>query len=170
MKWPLLALTLLAGCYDETRGALPDPQILNEDATGYYSQMAVLAPQGPKAQLFLKGMPAPLWFSQVRDGLAYLKAPEQEAEILVLYVSDMGKAARYDEPAPDNWINAHDAFYVVGSDAIGGLGAPEIVPFGTGKSATEFAITHGGKVLKLDEIPAEIVLSPVESTLADPET
>ena len=170
MKWPVLALALLAACDDETTRALPSPLTLNDDAAGYYCQMVILEHDGPKAQLFLDGALAPLWFSQVRDGLAYLKSPEQEGVILVLYVNDMGKAISYAEPGGDNWIKAQDAFYVVGSDAIGGMGAPEMVPFGTAESAQEFTATHGGTVMELNEISAETVLSPVEFDLATPET
>ncbi len=162
MKRLLLALALLAGCDDDAAQQIPDPQALNDDAAGYYCQMIILEHEGPKAQLFLAGYPAPLWFSQVRDGLAYLKSPEQEAEILVLYVNDMGKAESYANPGEDNWINAKDAVYVVGSDAIGGMGAPELVPFGDRESALKFAATHGGAIQTLDQIPVEAVLAPVD--------
>ena len=170
IKYSLLVLALLAGCDGESSAPLPAPQSLNGDAASYYCQMALLEHEGPKAQLFLAGAPAPLWFAQVRDGLAYLKSPEQDGEILVLYVNDMAKAPSYAAPGDDNWMNANDAFYVVGSDAIGGMGAPELVPFGTAAAAQEFAATHGGIVQKLDEISAETVLSPVEFDLANPET
>ena len=169
IKWSLLALALLAGCDDEVSRALPEPMTLNDEAAGYYCQMVILEHQGPKGQLFLEGMIAPLWFSQVRDGLAYLKSPEQEGEIVVLYVNDMGKAVSYTEPGADNWIDAKDAFYVVGSNAIGGMGAPELVPFGSAEKAEEFAAIHGGTVQKLEDISAETVLSPVELDLAIPE-
>ncbi len=168
-KWPLLILALLAACGKDTNSTLPAPQTLNDEAAGYYCQMIILEHPGPKGQLFLDGMPAPLWFSQVRDGLAYLKSPEQEGEVLVLYVNDMGVAPSYDEPGPDNWINAKDAFYVVGSDAVGGMGAPELVPFASREQAQEFAGKRGGAILTLDEIPAETVLSPVEITPRNPE-
>ncbi|MBL4807579.1 MAG: nitrous oxide reductase accessory protein NosL [Rhodobacteraceae bacterium] len=157
-----LAALLLSACDDETSHALPDPMILTDEAAGYYCQMEILEHDGPKGQLFLAGLPAPLWFSQVRDGLAYLKSPEQEGEILVLYVNDMGEAEDWSLPGPENWIDAADAFYVVGSDAIGGMGAPELVPFSDATKAQEFASQHGGNVLKLDEISAETVLSPVD--------
>ena len=170
MKWPLLALALLAACDDETSRELPSALTLNDNAAGYYCQMVILEHEGPKAQLFLDGMIAPLWFSQVRDGLAYLKSPEQEGEIIVLYVNDMGKAISYAEPGGDNWINAKDAFYVVGSDAIGGMGAPELVPFGTAEEAQDFVAIHGGTIQKLEDISAESVLSPVELDLDNPET
>lgn len=167
-KWPLLVLALLAACDKDTNSTLPAAQTLNDAAAGYYCQMIILDHPGPKGQLFLDGMPAPLWFSQVRDGLAYLKSPEQEAEVLVLYVNDMGVAPSYAEPGPDNWINAVDAFYVVGSDAVGGMGAPELVPFASREKAQQFADNRGGTVLKLDEISTETVLSPVETTPLNP--
>lgn len=161
-----LLLVALIGCDEETAANAPDPAILTEDAAGHYCQMEILEHDGPKAQVHLAGYPAPLWFSQVRDGLVYLKSPEQSAEILAFYVNDMGAAVSWAEPGAENWINAADAFYVVGSDAVGGMGAPEIVPFGTADSANDFTNTHGGIVQTLDEIPAEVVLAPIEFDLA----
>jgi len=81
------AAILLAGCSSEAAvQATPDPVALTEEAAGHYCQMVILEHDGPKAQMYLAGMQNPLWFSQVRDGLAYIKSPEQSAEILVLYV------------------------------------------------------------------------------------
>lgn len=158
----LLPLALI-GC-KEDRAALdvPDPVVLTEEAAGHYCQMVILEHQGPKAQAHLAGYTAPLWFSQVRDGLAYLISPEQSDEILVIYVNDMGVAASWSEPGADNWIKAKDAYFVVGSDAIGGMGAPEIAPFGTFEQADIFAGIHGGDVLRLDEISVDAVLGPIE--------
>jgi copper chaperone NosL len=82
---------------------------------------------------------------------------------LVLFVNDMGNAVSWNEPGTDNWIDANDAYFVVGSDAIGGMGAPEIAPFGDLLKAEQFIQVHGGNVMRLTEIPAEVVLSPVES-------
>lgn len=159
----VLPLALLAGCKEETASlVLPEPLELTQEAAGHYCQMIILEHQGPKAQVHLAGLPNPLWFSQVRDGIAYLKSPEQSAEILVLYVNDMGKAISWSEPGSENWIDANAAFFVVGSDAIGGMGAPELAPFGNIQQANEFALEHGGQVLQLGEISTETVLSPVE--------
>lgn len=159
----LLPLLILAGCKEDSAAlSLPDPVALTEEAAGHYCQMIILEHQGPKAQVHLAGYPAPLWFSQVRDGIAYLKSPEQSAEILVLFVNDMGRAVSWSEPGSDNWIDANDAYFVVGSDAVGGMGAPEIAPFGNMVKAEEFIQEHGGEIMRLSEIPAEVVLSPVE--------
>lgn len=167
----LLPLVFAAGCKDDVASlAIPDALVLTEEAAGHYCQMVILEHQGPKAQVHLEGFPAPLWFSQVRDGIAYLKSPEQTAEILVLYVNDMGKAVSWSEPGAANWINADSAYFVVGSDAVGGMGAPELAPFSDHAKAEEFITEHGGEIMRLDGIPAETVLSPVEFDTAALET
>lgn len=166
---PIIALVMLApfvllsGCSGP--GAEVEKPIavaLTEEAAGHYCQMVILEHDGPKAQMYLAGMTAPLWFSQVRDGIAYLKSPEQSAEIVVLYVNDMGAAVSWSEPGKDNWIDAASAYFVVGSDAIGGMGAPELAPFAEMEKAQDFADERGGEVLRLADISAETVLSPIE--------
>jgi copper chaperone NosL len=164
----LLPFLALAGCKDDvTTLALPAAVTLDEEAAGYYCQMVILDHPGPKAQVHLAGMGAPLWFSQVRDGLAYLKSPDQSAEIRILYVSDMGAAPDWDAPGADNWIDAATATYVVGSDALGGMAAPELVPFSDAAQAMAFAKTHGGSLMALDDIPRAAVLAPLDG---EPET
>ncbi len=157
----LAVLAFMACKSDETAHA-PAAVELTEEAAGHYCQMVILEHQGPKAQVHLAGMAAPLWFSQVRDGLAYLKSEEQDGDITVLYVNDMGAAISWLEPGPENWIDATDAFYVIDSDAIGGMGAPEIAPFGTRADAEAFVVDHGGQIRRLDEISAEYVLAPID--------
>ena len=50
----------------------------------------------------------------------------------------------------------------VGADVTGGMGAPEIVPFGDEARARDFAAQKGGRVLTLDGIAPELVLAPVD--------
>lgn len=164
----LVPLIFVSGCSDNSiQINKPEAIVLTEEAAGHYCQMIIFEHEGPKAQAHLAGMVAPLWFSQVRDGLAFLKSPEQSAEILVLYVNDMGAATSWAEPGSGNWIDAQSAHYVVGSDAVGGMGAPELVPFIDQDKAEDFANQRGGKVMRLSEIPAETVLSPVEFTVPE---
>ena len=166
----LLLVAFTGACKeDNTNQALPEAIALTDEAAGFYCQMAILEHVGPKAQAHLAGMPAPLWFSQVRDGIAYLKSPEKEGDVLALYVNDMGKATSWDAPGTDNWIDVNEAWFVVGSDAKGGMGVPEIVPFEDQQKAAEFSTRHGGDVLTLDEISVETVLAPVEFDALGPE-
>lgn len=164
----LLCLALLAACQEES-AEKPQAIALTESSVGHFCQMNMLEHPGPKAQVHLEGLPgAPLFFSQVRDAVAYLRMPEQSHEITAIYVNDMGRAPSWDAPGKDNWIAASAAHYVIGSARIGGMGAPELVPFGDIADAREFAEAHGGRVTALKDIPDSFVLAPVEA--ADPET
>lgn len=156
-----LALLSLAACKEE-EVALPLPVTLTEEAVGHYCQMNLWEHPGPKAQVHLDGMPHPLFFSQVRDAIAYQRMPEQSHLIAVIYVNDMGAGgATWDIPGADNWIAAADAFYVVGSTVAGGMGAPELVPFADQARAASFAAANGGQVLRLEAIDDVAVLAPV---------
>lgn len=162
MKYLLaFAILLLAACNDEPR-TTPPPIAMNEDALGHYCQMHILDHDGPKAQIHLSGYPMPIWFSQVRDGLAYIKLGERSADITAFYVNDMGKAPDWTQPGTDNWLAAESAYYVVGSDAVGSMGAPELVPFGRPADAESFARRRGGTVKTFVEISQHDVLAPVE--------
>ena len=164
-----LALTLLLALGACTREVAQDtaPQEMTAETLGHYCQMNLLEHPGPKAQVHLKGMPAPLFFSQVRDAIAYTRAPEQVAPILAIYVNDMGRAgATWEKPGDGNWVDAKTAFFVVGSGREGGMGAPETVPFTVLAKAEAFAKAEGGKVLELAAITDAMVLAPVEQTPA----
>jgi copper chaperone NosL len=153
---------LLAACSPEEAARPPAPVAMTRDTLGHYCQMNLLEHPGPKAQVHLDGMAAPLFFSQVRDAVAYQRSPEQSHPILAVYVSDMAKAESWEEPGAGNWIAGETAFYVAGAALQGGMGAPELVPFSTRDAAADFAARHGGRVVTLDEIPDEDVLAPVE--------
>lgn len=158
----LLAFLLVAGACKQEVSQDISPQDMTLDTLGHYCQMNLLEHPGPKAQVHLKGM-APLFFSQVRDAIAYARAPEQVAPILAIYVNDMGApGATWEQPGDGNWIKAEKAFFVVGSEREGGMGAPETVPFSTLAAAETFAQTEGGKILELSSITDDMVLTPVE--------
>ncbi len=130
--------------------------------------MTVLDHPGPKAQVHLAGFPNPLFFTQVRDALAYQRMPEQASAVTIIYVNDMGSASSWDQPGATNWVKATEARYVIGSSKRGGMGAPELVPFRTETAAAAFVTEYGGRVIGYDEITDEMVLSPVEIELPEP--
>ena len=165
----MASLALLSACQKEASQNVT-PQDLTPESLGHYCQMNLLEHPGPKAQVFLKDNPAPLFFSQVRDAIAYARTPEQVAPIVAVYVNDMGAAgATWDQPGDGNWIAAEQAFYVVGSARQGGMGAPETVPFSNRALAEAFIRVEGGDVLTLADITDDMVLKPVE-TSADPDS
>jgi copper chaperone NosL len=159
------AALLLAGCSSEKQVEIPQPIVLTADSVGHFCQMTVLDHPGPKAQVHLEGEDAPLWFSQVRDALAFDRMPEEPGEVLSIYVNDMANAASWDEPGVDNWIEISTAVFVIDSGRRGGMGAPELVPFSTQSAANEFAHTHGGRVVNYSAIEDDMVLAPIEVEL-----
>ncbi|MFT6649510.1 nitrous oxide reductase accessory protein NosL [Pseudophaeobacter arcticus] len=158
-----LAALLLSACKeDET--ALPLPIEMTAEAVGYYCQMDLLNHEGPKGQIHLAGMAAPIFLSQVRDTIAYLHMPEQSHAVQATYVQDMANAESWAKPG--SWIAANKALYVVGSDQMGGMGAPEFVPFSDEAAAANFIANHGGALLRFDEIKPQDVLSGAAPELA----
>lgn len=159
----LALLSLLGACSQEMTQDL-SPRDMNAETLGHYCQMNLLEHPGPKAQLFLEKNPDPLFFSQVRDAIAYARAPEQVAPIVAIYVNDMGRSgATWETPGDGNWISAEKAFYVVQSRRQGGMGAPETIPFATREKADAFARAEGGRVLAYGDITDAMVLTPVET-------
>lgn len=164
-----LALSLgLAACRDEVAQDTT-PVEMTAETLGHFCQMNLLEHPGPKAQVHLDGMPGtPLFFSQVRDAIAYARLPEQSHPILAMQVNDMGApGTTWDDPGRGNWIDADDAFFVLGSRQTGGMGAPEAVPFATHDAAQAFAAQQGGTVMRLSDIPDDLVLAPADAGLAD---
>jgi len=156
-------LLVLGACRDDDGAGLPEPETMTAEAVGHFCQMGMLEHPGPKAQVFLDGLPYPLFFSQVRDAIAYDRMPEQSHMIAVIYVSDMGApGASWSDPGADNWIRASAAHYVAGSDRVGGMEAPELVPFADRAAAQVFVRRHGGEILGLDAVTDDLVLAPVE--------
>jgi copper chaperone NosL len=159
-----LCLSALAACKEDDLASVPMPVRMTPDALGHYCQMNLAEHPGPKAQVHLKGLDAPIYFAQVRDAIAYQRMPEQSHAIAAVYVNDMSMAPSWDAPGDDNWIAASDALFVVGSDMIGGMGASELVPFSDPVAAAAFAGEHGGRVAALAAIADADVLTPEEGT------
>lgn len=158
----IIAFALLLSACKAEKSELPVAIEMTPAAVGFYCQMDLLNHDGPKGQIHLDGMGAPLFFSQVKDAIAYFHMPEQNFAVQVMYVQDMANAKDWSQPGA--WIPAVEAYYVIDSDQMGGMGAPEFVPFSEEKAATEFMEAHGGRLLHYAQIKAEDVLGSTETT------
>ncbi|MGC2776113.1 MAG: nitrous oxide reductase accessory protein NosL [Bradyrhizobium sp.] len=155
----LLVTVFLAGCnQDADRSAVPPPVALNGDATGVFCGMNLMEHPGPKGQIITAGRIDPFWFTSVRDTVAFTLMPEQPRDIRAIYVSDMARAASWEDPGATNWIDARKAFFVIESRKKGGMGAAEAIPFGNRQAAVAFAATNGGRVTTFTDIPSAYVL------------
>ena len=124
--------------------------------------MTVLEHAGPKGQIHLTSRSEPIWFSSVRDTVAFTRLEEEPKDIVAIYVNDMDRATNWDRPEPGTWIDAREAWFVTGSRRAGGMGLPEAVPFGTRNGAEAFAAENGGRIVRLAEIPDDYVLGTPE--------
>ncbi len=158
----LLGLVLAACGGPGGDEAPPPPAPLTRDAVGYYCGMIVVDHKGPKAQIHLKGRKTPLFFTSARDAIAFTRLPDEPHAIVAFYVHDMARAKSWDHPGDDAWTDAGTAFYVIGSDRRGGMGAPEAIPFSSREAAQRFVADHGGRIVRLDDIPRDYVLGSDE--------
>jgi len=168
LAFTLAALLLLAGCGDDPQAtARPAPATPDREATTYFGQMILLDHQGPKAQIMLTGAikdgKGPLWFPSVRDAVAFTKLPDEPKDIAAIYVTDMARAESWDNPQV--WVDPAEAYFVIGSDVRGGMGAPEAVPFSERNAAEDFVGRRGGHIVRWQDIPKDYVLSDAAETM-----
>jgi copper chaperone NosL len=162
----LAALTLLA-CGEEDAPQVvsaPAPIEITRDDIGYYCNMIVADHLGPKGQVHIDGRAEPVWFSSVRDTIVFTLLPEEPKNITAIYVNDMGRAS-WEHPEAGTWIDARKAWYVVGSNKVGGMGAPEAVSFAAKTDAHAFAGKHGGQVVTFDGVPRDYVLNDASQSM-----
>lgn len=163
----VLAFLLLTGCtedLDQKKTNVPAPVEITREDIGYYCNMIVADHLGPKGQVHIGGRDEPVWFSSVRDTIVFTLLPEEPKNIAAIYVNDMGRAS-WDRPEAGTWIDARKAWYVVGSEKRGGMGAPEAVPFAQKSDASTFVGRHGGQVVAFDGVPRDYVLNDASQTM-----
>lgn len=161
----------LSACRSDAPPAPPPPAAeAPVEATGHYCGMLLSEHAGPKGQIHLASRDEPLWFTSVRDTIAFLRLPEEAQDVTAVYVNDMGRSRQWDQPEAGTWIRLDDALLVIESDRVGGMGAPEAVPFSEQAAADAYVREHGGRILRLAEIPDDYVLGPVGLADADAAT
>lgn len=156
------AAAALTACSDERGSAAIPPPAEVADAIGHYCGMQLTEHAGPKGQIHLEKGLAPVWFSSVRDTIAFMRLPEEPRDIVVVYVNDMARAKNWDQPEDGTWVEIDSAWFVIGSDRLGGMGAREAIPFGEEGAAQAFWAEHGGRVVRLEDIPDEYVFGAPE--------
>ena len=154
----------VAGCDQKEAERLPPPVAMTAEAIGHYCGMNLLEHPGPKGQIIVRSLIEPVWFSSARDAIAFTMLPDEPKDIQAIYVSDMGKAASWDKPGADNWVEARKALFVIGSSVKGGMGSEEAVPFSEHAAAEKFASKNGGQIVTFAEVPREYVLGSGEQT------
>jgi copper chaperone NosL len=155
----VVSCLLLLACSKSQDVTKPAPQVLTRDIVGYFCGMIVEDHSGPKSQILLAGKAQALWFTSVRDGIAFTLLPEESARRSAFYVTAMDKGS-WDHPEQHAgaWIDASAAWYVIDSSQSGGMGMPEVIPFSAEKAAQEFIQQHGGELVRYSMIPSSYIL------------
>ncbi|OGV75441.1 MAG: nitrous oxide reductase accessory protein NosL [Methylotenera sp. RIFCSPLOWO2_02_FULL_45_14] len=108
---------------------------------------------GPKAQIHYATGELDYFCDTVEMFSIYLR-PEQKKTITGIFTQDMGKTD-WEKPQ-SNWIDAKQAFYVLGSKKTGSMG-PTLAAFSGLQDAETFAKKFEGKVLPFNEITHDMV-------------
>jgi copper chaperone NosL len=158
----LLPLVYLTAC-DGDAVPPPVPRSLTVDAVGYYCNMTVTDHPGPKGQIHRAGGQQPLWFSSVRDAITFTMLPDEAKDVVAIYVHDMGGGRDWSAPSDDGWVEARDAWFVIGSSRRGGMGMAAVVPFADSGEAATFVAKYGGRVVAWQDIPPDYIFNPTEA-------
>lgn len=151
----ILFLTLmLTACGNGPEEKPPAPLEPTSSTKGFYCGMTLAEHPGPKGQIHVAGEAGPLWFSSIRDALAYLQLEGATRRVRAFHVHDMGRAD-WNTPQAGTWIDATQAYFVLGSRREGGMGGSEVVPFGDKAKAEAFTAGFGGRVLDYTAVRKE---------------
>ncbi len=150
----LAVLAALGACSQAPRNVHPlEPA---DDTVCVLDGMALKDAAGPKAQIhYTEGKPD--FFCDLVELFDAVRTPESKRAIAAVFVQDIGKA-NWDHPQ-GIWIDARTALYVVGSRKLGSMG-PTFGAFADARDAEAFAAREGGKVLRFDQITADMVHGP----------
>lgn len=155
----IIASVFLVACGSEDQVAnRPDPLPITADAVGYFCSMDLIEHDGPKGQIFVRDRSEPLWFSTIRQTLSYVILPDSPKGLDAIYVTDMAVVKNMNQPEPESWMDARDAYFVTESSAAGGMGGEDPLPFSDLEKAKEFAEKYGGNILTFKEIPEDYIL------------
>ncbi|MCG9754363.1 nitrous oxide reductase accessory protein NosL [Shewanella insulae] len=105
---------------------------------------------GPKGELYLKTEETVKKFCSTRDLFSFLLDPEYRKQVKEIYVHDMARSP-WQAPQDSHFIDARQAWYVVGSSQTGAMGKT-LASFGEQKDAEAFAAEFGGQVYPFGQI------------------
>lgn len=147
----LILLAALAACNKPT--APVAAQEITAGTSCSLDGMTLADFPGPKAQIhYATGEPD--YFCDTVEMFSTYLQPEQKKRITGSFTQDMGKTD-WEKPQ-GNWIDAKQAFYVLGSKKTGSMG-PTLAAFTRQQDAENFAKEFGGKVLPFDKVTPDMV-------------
>ena len=145
------ALFLLVACQsDSEQNTLATPQTIESGDSCHLCGMIIKNFPGPKGQAFLRGEQQAHKFCSTLDLFSFILQPENQTQVSQVFVHDMG-VTDWQNPKDDFFINAENAWYVVGHDQRGAMGHT-LATFAVAQKAGQFCQQHGGKVIRYADI------------------
>lgn len=146
-----LALSALLGC--QQADAPVAPVEITEGTSCALDGMLLGEYPGPKAQIHFANAAEPEFFCDTIEMFSVLLNPEQVRKVNGVYVQDMGAT---DWTSPKGaWIDARNAFYVMGSSKHGSMG-PTYASFAQKADAEKFAKEFGGHVMAFGDVKPDM--------------
>jgi copper chaperone NosL len=112
-----------------------------------------------RARSFVRELPDAYWFATVRDAFAFAMLPEMPKAIAAIYVNDMAQARNWGQPEPGTWVEAHQAFHVIGSDRRSGTQTGEAIPLHEHSAERGFAEANSGRIVRFADMPRDNILT-----------
>lgn len=156
----ILAFSMfLSACSGSAEESVPPPpKEITLDSVGHFCGMDLIEHDGPKGQIFIKGSERPLWFSTIRQVMAYTILPDSPKGLSAIYVTDMSKTQNLRQPEAGSWMKATEAYYVTESRSQGGMGGEDPLPFSDKTHALAFIQEHGGRIQRFGEMSEDYIL------------
>lgn len=155
----LLPVVLLSGCNGEDKTSAMVQQVvaLQSSDECHLCGMIITNYPGPKGQLYSRGITGNMRFCSTRDMFAFIVDPENQHNIQQAYVHDMA-VTPWDHPDEETYIDAKQAYYVVGHGKKGAMG-PTLASFSKRADADAFADAEGGKVYTFEQVTLDLLVS-----------
>lgn len=152
LQLPLLGL--LEGCDNgaQTKVLSLKPVALQGDDECAVCGMLVQPFPGPKGEA-LDAQGHVFKFCSTREFLSWRLQPENAQQQLALFVHDMAHGD-WAHPDDGHFIDARSAWYVLGGDLAGSMGAT-LASFARVEDARQFAARHGGEPIHFTDITLE---------------
>lgn len=145
------ALVLVAACQNSS-SVPPAPHEVTDSTISVLDGMSLKDYPGPKAQIIYADGHTDFFCDTLGLFSVYLR-PETDRKVGAMYVQDMA-VADWQHPA-GHWIDAKQAFYVVGSKKLGAMGQT-FASFAKEGDAAQFVKEQGGKLYHFDQITIEM--------------
>lgn len=154
----LLPLGMLSGCgEEEDKIAMVQQAVAIESGDEcHLCGMIITNFPGPKGQLYSRSEQGSKKFCSTRDMFAFIVDPENQHNIQQAFVHDMA-VTPWDHPDEETYIDAKQAFYVIGHGKKGAMG-PTLASFSKREDAEAFTRVEGGQVLTFDEITLQVLI------------